>query len=113
MKVTELAEAMELETLCLPDEQAVIKAGYTSDLLSDVLANAPEECVLITIQAHKNAVAVAGVVGASAILFCNNRPVTEDMIEAARNEGIALLRTQTNQFLVSARAYRVLHGTLD
>ena len=36
-----------------------IQNGYTSDLLSDVMGNAPEDSVLITIQAHKNTIAVA------------------------------------------------------
>ena len=52
----------DLETLgftCLQDEfeDAELAGGYTSDLLSDVMANLKEGQVLITIQAHKNTIA--------------------------------------------------------
>lgn len=43
--------------------------GYTSDLLSDVMAHIKEDDALITIQAHKNTIAVASLTGASAVIF--------------------------------------------
>ncbi len=78
-----------------------ISAGYTSDLMSDVMANAEADSVLITIQAHKNTVAVASLVEAGAIIICNNRPVPPEMIEAAAQEKIALFRTTKDQFKTS------------
>lgn len=77
-------------------------AGYTSDLLSDVMANAKEGSVLITIQAHKNTVAVAALSGIRAVVVCNSRSVPQDMIEAADREKIAILVTAQNQFETSA-----------
>ena len=90
--------------ICLQDEytDAEVSDGYTSDLLSDVMGNAEEGSVLITIQAHKNTVAVSSLAGVEAIIICNNRPATDDMIEAARNEGIAVFQTPENQFKTSA-----------
>lgn len=89
---------------CLQDEYAdtEILAGYTSDLLSDVMGNADEGSVLITIQAHKNTVAVSSLAGVLAIIVCNDRPVADDMLAAARNEGIAVFQTSGNQFNTSA-----------
>lgn len=78
-----------------------IAAGYTSDLLSDVMANALEGSILITIQAHKNTVAVSALVGIAAILVCNDRPVAGDMLDAAKREGIAIFSTAGNQFETS------------
>ncbi len=78
-----------------------ITGGYTSDLLSDVMANAKDGCILITIQAHNNTVAVASLAGAVGILICGGRSVPGDMIESARREGIALFRTAQNQFHTS------------
>jgi len=102
MKISELA-AMETFT-CLQEEyaDAMLTAGYTSDLLSDVMANAEEGSVLITIQAHKNTVAVASLAGIAAIIVCNSRPVPDEMLDAARNEGIAVFLTAENQFTTSA-----------
>ncbi len=104
----------ELETLddftCLQDEyeDAEISAGYTSDLLSDVMANAEDGSVLITIQAHKNTVAVSSLAGVSAIIICNNRPASDDMLAAAEKEGIAVFQTARNQFQTSALIARYL-----
>lgn len=111
MKPHDLFTALEAEIL--PTEGALeIENAYTGDLLSDVIANAPDKSVLITIQAHLNAVAVASMAGAGAILVCNNRPVPEDMLEAAKREGIAVARTSRDQFRSSYLVFRILkeHG---
>lgn len=96
--------------VCLQGEydDAVVKGAYTSDLLSDVMANAVEDSVLITIQAHKNTVAVASLAGIGAIIVCNSRPATDDMLAAARAEGIAVFQTAANQFHTSVLVGRRL-----
>jgi len=87
-----------------------IAGVYASDLLSDVLANGRESTVLITIQAHKNTVAVATVVDISLIILCNNRPIIDDMIEAAAQARVGVLRTPLSQFEVSGRIWQALHA---
>jgi len=89
-------------------ELADIVDGYTSDLLSDVMGNAPDRAVLITIQAHKNSVAVASLAGITAIVLCNGRKAPEEMIEAAINEEIAIFRTGDNQFTASWKIAELL-----
>jgi len=88
---------------CLQSEYVddFVLGGYTSDLLSDVMAHADEGSVLITIQAHKNTVAVSSLAGVSTIIVCNNRSATDDMLEAAREQGIAVFQTADNQFRTS------------
>ncbi len=102
MTLKDFAALDSVETLH-PDfnSDTTITGGYTSDLLSDVMANAEDGCLLITIQAHNNTVAVAALAGAAGILVCNNRPVPEDMIESARRESVAIFRTSRNQFEAS------------
>lgn len=111
MKISELA-AMEPFT-CLQGTyaDAELTAGYTSDLLSDVMAHAEEGAVLITIQAHRNTVAVASLAGIAAIIVCNSRPVPDDMLEAAGSEAIAVFRTAENQFNTSALIARYIGGS--
>ncbi|HON89165.1 MAG TPA: hypothetical protein P5519_07765 [Spirochaetia bacterium] len=99
-------ERFDFEQVVVTNADRTITGGYTSDLLSDVMANAQEGQVLITIQAHKNSIAVATLIGMPAIIICNTRPVPEDMIEAAEKESIALFRTQKNQFEVSGILYQ-------
>lgn len=87
---------------------AEIAAAFTSDLLSDVMANAAERSVLITIQAHQNTIAVATLVGIRAILACSARAIPADMLAAARTRQIAIFRTRLNQFDASVAVHRLL-----
>jgi hypothetical protein len=89
-------------------EDACLTGAYTSDLLSDVMAHAKDGGALITIQAHKNTVAVATLVNIVCIIVCNNRPLPEDMLEAAKDEGIAVLITPENQYTVSGKLWELL-----
>jgi len=98
MKLSKFADEFNLEVIQNQYEDCEINDGYTSDLLSDVMANAPAESVLITIQAHKNTIAVAGLAGIRAVVVCNNRKIEEDMIKAAKEEEIAIFKTKENQF---------------
>ena len=82
-----------------------LSGGYASDLLSDVMGNAVEGMVLVTIQAHKNTVAVASLIGIAAIVVCNDRLVPDDMVAAAAAEGVAIFRTPLSQFEVSGRLW--------
>lgn len=109
MKLSELISVLGYEVVTRPDEDKDVVSGYTSDLLSDVMGNAEEGSVFITIQAHKNSVAVASQLDFPAIILCNNRPVAPDMADAARNEGVALLRTPDNQFVASFKVYSALN----
>jgi predicted house-cleaning NTP pyrophosphatase (Maf/HAM1 superfamily) len=85
-----------------------INAAYISDLLSDVLANAKDESVLITIQAHKNTVAVAGIVGADAIIICNSKEIPEDMVTAAASSEITIFVSEENQFVTGVEIAKLL-----
>ncbi|MDC7245714.1 MAG: iron-sulfur binding hydrogenase [Sphaerochaetaceae bacterium] len=88
--------------------EKTITGGYTGDLLSDVMGNAEEGNVLITIQAHKNSVAVASLLGLPAIILCNGRTASDDMIEAAGEQSIALFETEDSQFTASIKLNSLL-----
>jgi hypothetical protein len=108
LTVKEAAAVLEADIVQGEFEDAALTGAYTSDLLSDVMANAKDGGVLITIQAHKNTVAVATLVNIRCIIICNKRPLPDDMIEAAKDEGIAVLLTKENQFTVSGKLYQLL-----
>lgn len=83
---------------CVQAADAEITGGYTSDLLSDVMAHLKEGDTLITIQAHKNTIAVASLTGASAVIFCHGRTASPDVLEAAAKENIAVFISSGSQF---------------
>ena len=110
MKLGEMAKAMQLEAIHAEWEDSEVAGGYTSDLLSDVMAHAKQDQAFITIQSHKNTIAVASLAGITAVILANDRPVPEDMIAAAKESGIAIFRSQENQFVLSGKLYALLHG---
>ncbi|MBQ7188094.1 MAG: hypothetical protein IJR99_01625 [Kiritimatiellae bacterium] len=108
MKLSEVIEKSGLEAVLVPDPDAEVAGVYTSDLLSDVMAHCEDEFLLVTVQNHKNSVAVCTLVGAPALIIVHNRPLPEDMVAAAKQEGIALLRTDLDQFGISVRLASIL-----
>ena len=109
MTIREAAAALNAEIVQDEFENTELSGAYTSDLLSDVMANAKDGGALITIQAHKNTVAVSTLVNISVIVVCNSRPISDDLLAAARDEGIAIILTKENQFTVSGKLYRLLN----
>ena len=110
MKISEVTAAIGAE-ICQPEFDDIdVTGAYTSDLLSDVMAHAKDGGALITIQAHKNTVAVATLVNISVIVICNSRPLPEDMLEAAKDEGIAVILSKENQFTVSGKIWDLFNG---
>jgi hypothetical protein len=107
MNLTELPGALDLEVIQGEFEDRRLSGAYTSDLLSDVMAHADDVDILVTIQSHKNTVAVATLVGVAVILVCNDRPVPEEMIEAARAESVGIYRSSRSQFEISGELYRL------
>lgn len=98
MRLSAFIEATGVEIISLPNPSVELAAGYTADLLSDVIAHCPEDSILITVQNHKNTVAVCTLVGAVAILVTHQRDIPADMLEAATAEQVAVLRTPLDQF---------------
>jgi hypothetical protein len=72
------------------------------------MANAREGSLLITIQAHKNTVAVAGLINASGILICNDRQAPEDMLMAAKENKLAIFQTKLDQYNASVELNSLL-----
>lgn len=87
-----------------------VEGGFTSDLLSDIMANAPAHSVLVTLQAHLNTLAVAALAGVHAIVLCSGRTAPPDMVAAARSEGVLLLQTNDNQYQATVKLEAALRS---
>lgn len=108
MKISDIGNIEEITVVQTDFNDSIIEDAYTSDLLSDVMANAKEAGVLITIQAHKNTLAVCKLLDISAVVICNNRDIDEDFLQVAKEEKIAVFSTNLNQFQVSIRVGKIL-----
>ena len=102
MKFGEIAERLGGTTV-VENNEGEITSAYTSDLLSDVMGHCGDESVLITIQNHLNAIAVCTLAGIEGIVLCHDRQPPEDMVEAARREGIGIMTTSLSQFEASVK----------
>ena len=108
MTYEKLVTALQYRLVADGDRQAVIEDAYAGDLLSDVMGNANQDSVLITIQAHKNTVAVASLVQIHLIVLSNDRKAPEDMRTAATEQNIAICETTDNQFVAAYKIARLL-----
>jgi predicted transcriptional regulator len=85
-----------------------IKGGYVSDLLSDVMGNARDGQVWITLQTHKNIMAVASLKDLSAIILVKGLKPDQDTIIKSDEEEIPILGTEDETFIVSGKLYEFL-----
>ncbi len=108
MKLRDIAQRLELQnltpTLTAPLE-VEITGGHCTDLMSDVLAHAPRGGVLVTIQSHLNAVAVAAHAELAAVIIAGGRRPEDAIIEKALEEGIALFVARQSAFDVVGRLF--------
>ncbi len=108
MKLESLVDELGLRNLTpeLENELEVdVTSGHVSDMLSDVLAHAPLGGVLVTIQVHINAVAVAVHAGLAAIIFAARREPDEEVRQRSVEENLLLLATDLSSFEIVGRLH--------
>lgn len=109
MKVKEVAEKLGLEVYSAPEGlDREVTGGYTSDLLSDVMGHAREGQIWITLQTHKNIMAVASLRDLAAIILVKGFKPDADTIELSVQEGIPLLGTKMQAFELSGSLCELL-----
>lgn len=108
MTVRELADKMGLRVLVEGNDRPVTDV-YISDLLSDVIANAEEGNVWITVQRHMNIIAVAQLKKLAAILMPKGDAPEATVLERAGKEGIYMLQGDVGAFELCGRLYPLLH----
>lgn len=82
-----------------------IRNGYCGDLLSDVMGNAPEGSVWMTIQGHPNIVAVAVLREIAAVILCGGQAPDEKTRKAAEKEGLPVLLWSGTAYEIAGRLY--------
>ncbi|MDR2017278.1 MAG: hypothetical protein LBQ00_00055 [Syntrophobacterales bacterium] len=90
-----------------------IESGYTSDLLSDVIANVRSNAVWVTVQRHINILGVAKLKDVCAVIIPRNLTVENAVIEKAKTEGVAILRDSRSAFDISGVLYNALNQSED
>ena len=109
MKVNEIAGKLCLRVnTAQGDLDREITGCYISDLLSDVMANAQDGEVWITLQTHPNIVAVAALKNLAGIIITNNRSPEEETLKKAEAERIPIMLSSSSTFETGGSLYRLL-----
>ena len=82
-----------------------ITGGYASDLLSHVMGHALNGSVWVTMQGHQNIIAVASLLGLSAVVIAGDIKPDKEAVAKADAEGIPLLLTPLSSFNVVGLLY--------
>jgi len=108
MKLEELINKCGLQIANkLYEPEREVSGGYTSDLLSDVIANSKKDNVWITMQTHLNILAVANLKELSAIIIVMGKDIQEDTKIKAEEEKITILKTDLTAFQISGKIYEL------
>ena len=86
-----------------------IEGGYTSDLLSDVMGNADESHVWVTLQTHKNIMAIASLKELAAIVLVKGYEPDADAAEQSNEEGIPILSSEEEAFELTGKLYELIN----
>jgi predicted transcriptional regulator len=109
MKITEIVQKLNLKIVSgqngLENEAT---GGYVSDLLSDVIGNAKDGQIWITLQTHQNIIAVASLKDISAVIIVKGAVPEADTVEKSNIENIPLLLTDKDTFNITGRLFELL-----
>ena len=87
--------------------EIIPEGGYTSDLLSCVMAGAGHKSLWVTLQAHNNIVAVAALLELSAVIITEDAQPDAETIAKATQENVILLSTPKPTFHVVGRLWEM------
>jgi DRTGG domain len=107
MNLQEIIEKLDLTLLTNQKDFSATtpSGGYSSDLLSCVMAGAKSGNIWITLQAHTNIVAVAALTDIAAIIITEGALPAGDVIEKANQQGVTMLSTKMGNYQVAGQLW--------
>lgn len=109
MNIKEIVDRLSLEIKTTKgDPGRKVTGCYISDLLSDVMANAKEGEIWITLQTHPNITAVAALKNLAGIIITNNRTPEEETLKKAEAEHVFIATSPSSTFEVGGLLFKML-----
>jgi len=106
MELKKIVDELGLEVRAGGDRLNVeVSGGYVSDLLSDVIANSNKGDLWLTLQVHKNIVAVATLKELAGIVIIGGKEPSEDTVAKSEEESVVLLRSNLTAFELAGRLF--------
>lgn len=106
MKLSEIKEILDAQIFTgeeLLDKE--IHSACGSDLMSDVLAFVKEQALLLTGLVNGQVVRTAEMMDIKAIVFVRGKKPTDEVIELAKEFGIAIMSTQSAMYASCGKLY--------
>ena len=111
MKVKDIVEKLNLKVLSGAEGlDREIESGYASDLLSDVMGNADMGSAWITLQTHKNIIAIASLKELACVILVKGLTADEDTMAQSNDEDIPILSTNKETFETAGLLYNLLNS---
>jgi len=109
MNLQKIIDQLNLTVLTEPQDFAGITptGGYSSDLLSCVMASAKRGFVWITLQAHLNIVAVAALNEVAAVIITENAQPDAASVARANEQGVTLLSTAQSTYEINGKLWEM------
>ena len=109
MKVSQLTDDLGLTVFSGKEGmERNISGGYVSDLLSDVMGNSREGQIWVTLQTHKNVMAIASLKDLAAVILVKGHQPDEDTLKQSNEEGVPILGTDKPTFEIAGELYKTL-----
>lgn len=109
MNLQQIIDTLNLTVLTDSRDFTAIQpgGGYTSDLLSCVMAGAKGNYLWITLQSHLNIVAVAALLEVAAIIITEDAMPDSATIAKANEQGVILLSTPKSTYEVDGKLWEM------
>ena len=106
MTLGEMVDILHAKVLCGEDMlDQVAKTACCSDLMSDVLAFVNEKSVLITGLVNPHVIRTADMLDLKCLVFARGKVPTEEILEAAQEQGMVVMATKETAFAASGLLY--------
>ena len=102
----QVSEIVNGELLFAPDPPGRYTNAFASDLMSDVLRYYMENAVLITGLCTLQVIRTAEISNITCIVFARGKRVSDDMLELAKEQNIAVIESALTMFEISAKLYQ-------
>ena len=113
MKLGDIIKDLDLEIKVDGENfDSDVSVCYVSDLLSNVMGQALDGSLWVTMQGHQNIVAIASLLSLPAIIITGSSAIETETLKKAKENGVTILSTPMTMFEAAGRLYQLgLRGT--
>ena len=99
MKISDIKELLDAEVICGEEHlQRHVYSACGSDMMSDVLAFVKDQAVLLTGLVNSQVIRTAEMMDMVCIVLVRSKLPTPEMVELAKESGIALLSSKKRMY---------------